>query len=86
MRSTMNSALDAVAKLAPQDNRPALTNDQHRALSAELKANQKSNDELLDCLRRITRATKIRGPLGTTAYIISDEVMCEAMRLVGRGG
>ncbi len=60
-----------------------LTASAHAALSAELKALQKNNDELIDCLRQITRCTKIRGPLGTAAYIISEEAMSEAQRLVG---
>jgi hypothetical protein len=77
------NTINAMARLAPQNNQPSLTNDQHRALSAELKSIQRDNDALLDCLRQITRATKIRGPLGTLAYVINDDLIAEAMRLVG---
>jgi hypothetical protein len=55
----------------------------HAALSAELRALQKDNDALLDCLRQITRCTKIRGPLAAAGYyIIEDELMQSAQRLI----
>lgn len=85
MTIPMDKALDAVAKLAPQDNdRPALTPRQHGSLSAEMKALQNEKREAIDCLRRITAAMQIRGPLGTTAYIINDATMQSARDIVAR--
>lgn len=78
----MNKALAEVAKLAPQDNRPMLPPRQHKAVAAEMKALQIELREAIDCLRLITCATKIRGPLGSEAYIISSGLMREAQEII----
>jgi hypothetical protein len=75
MKSNIDKALDAVGTLAPQE---------HGSLSAEMKALQNEKREAIECLRRITEATKIRGPLGTSAYIINDETMQNAIEIISR--
>jgi hypothetical protein len=44
----------------------------------EAERYRKAAAKLLDALRWITRCAKIRGPAGTTAYIVSDERMAQA--------
>jgi hypothetical protein len=87
MTTTMDKALDAVAKMAPQDNnKPILTERHHKAIAAELKASMNEHREAVECLRMIGSAVRIRGPLGTTAYVVSDAVMERAQSIVSRFG
>lgn len=44
----------------------------------EAERQRKAAAKLLDALRWIIRCPKIRGPVGTTAYIVSDERMTQA--------
>jgi hypothetical protein len=48
----------------------------------EPERQRKAAAKLLDALRWITRCLKIKGPVGTTAYIVSDEIMAQARAAV----
>jgi hypothetical protein len=51
---------------------------QSRMIDFEPERQRKAAAKLLDALRWITRCPKIKGPVGTTAYIVSDETMAQA--------
>jgi hypothetical protein len=48
----------------------------------EAERHRKAAAKLLDALRWITRCPMISGPVGTTAYIVSDERMAQALTAV----
>ena len=49
-----------------------------RTIDFEPERQRKAAAKLQDALRWITRCPKIKGPVGTTAYIVSDERMAQA--------
>jgi hypothetical protein len=52
--------------------------EQSRAIDFEPERLRKAASRLLDALRCITCCPMIQGPIGTTAYIVSDERMAQA--------
>lgn len=56
--------------------------EQSQVIDFEEERQCQAAPKLLDALRWITRCAKNRGPVGTTAYIVSDERMAQAQAAV----
>ena len=85
MTAPMDKALDAVSKMAPQDNRPSLSPRQHYSLSAEFAALQDEKREAIECLRKIVTCARMNAPRGTNCdFIIDGETMKTASKIVSR--